>query len=156
MFVTDKFRKYAGRSFCLLFFISLVMATGGCQQNKTGNTKTSADSTTAYVPAPVITPGTAMTDAPAAPQSSPEGSVSTCQRELVALSKINPRMYAQKKNSFTELLASASVYTAVRNDIASQTKDTMDAFYKFKTQKICSDIEQAVRQALINRVENSN
>lgn len=154
MIVTDKFRKYAGRPLFSLMIISTLLVTAGCQQNKTANKKTMSGPTTSYVPAPVLTPVAMPEPQPAA--ASAEGSASTCQRELVALSKISPRLYAQKKSIFNELLASASVYTAVREDITVQTKDTMDAFYKFKTQKICSDIEQTVRQALISRVENTN
>lgn len=149
MIVTDKFRKYAGRSFCSFIFISTLLIIGGCQQSKPVN------KTTSYVPPPVMTP-TIATPEPQHTGAGVEGSASNCQRELVALSKIDQRLYAQKKAAFNELLSSASVYTAVREDITLQTKDTMDAFYKFKTQKICSDIEQTVRQALINRVENSN
>jgi hypothetical protein len=79
---------------------------------------------------------------------------STCQQELLALSKVNQAAYAQRKASFDDLLASASVYTNVRGDIGEDTRTTMDALYKYKTQKLCSDIEQSVRQALINRGEN--
>lgn len=155
MIVTDKFRKYAGRPLFSLIFISTLLVTGGCQQSKPVNKKTLPEATTSYVPPPVMTPAAATPD-PQRAEAGVEGSASNCQRELVALSKIDQRLYAQKKAAFNELLSSASVYTAVREDITLQTKDTMDAFYKFKTQKICSDIEQTVRQALINRVENSN
>ncbi|WP_230354408.1 hypothetical protein [Lelliottia sp. WAP21] len=83
--------------------------------------------------------------------SSNEGEVTNCQRELLALSKIDQTIYAQKKKSFEDLLSGASIYTSVRNDIDIKTKNTIDALYKFKTQNLCSDIEQSVRQALISR-----
>ncbi|AST78850.1 TPA: hypothetical protein JD342_18395 [Citrobacter freundii] len=67
---------------------------------------------------------------------------------------MNQHQYAKKKAAFDQLLDSASVYTSVREDIGSQTRDTMDALYKYKTQKLCSDIEQTVRQSLINRGES--
>lgn len=51
-------------------------------------------------------------------------------------------------------LASASVNTNIRGDISEDTHTTMDALYKYKTQKLCIDIEQSVRQSLINRGEN--
>ena len=77
-----------------------------------------------------------------------------CQQELLALSKVNQTAYAQRKASSDNLLASASVYTNIRGDISEDTRTTMDALYKYKTQKLCSDIEQSVRQSLINRGEN--
>ncbi|MBT1713854.1 hypothetical protein KK116_06185 [Enterobacter dykesii] len=142
--------------FTLLFISHLLMLTG-CQHSQSNEVRSGSEipASLSYVPAPVITP-----KAPAPKIARPEltssesGAASTCQRELIVLSKVNQRLYAQKKAAFDELISSVSVYTAVREDINPQTKDTMDAFYKFKTQKICSDIEQAVRQALINRVEN--
>ena len=81
------------------------------------------------------------------------GGVTSCQRELVALSQLNTSLYTQKKQRFDELLARATVYTGVRNDIGSQTKDTLDALYKYKTQKLCSEIEHAVRQSLLSTGE---
>ena len=83
-----------------------------------------------------------------------DGSASVCQRELAALSKLNPPAYAVKKQAFETLLRTASVYNDVRNDINEQTRDTLDALYKYKTQKICSDIEQAIQQSLISRGES--
>jgi hypothetical protein len=86
--------------------------------------------------------------------TAPEGEATACQRELLALSKVSQSAYSQKKAAFDALLSSASVYTSVRGDIGSQTRETMDALYKYKTQKLCSDIEQSVRQSLISRGEN--
>lgn len=82
-----------------------------------------------------------------------QGTASVCQRELLALSKVSPKTYARKKAAFDTLLRSASVYTSVRDEIGGQTRDTMDALYKYKTQKLCSDIQQAVRDGLIVRGE---
>jgi len=73
---------------------------------------------------------------------------------MLALAKVNPRLYAQKKMAFDELLSSAAIYTKVRNKIGDQTRDTMDALYRYKTQKLCSDIGQALLQSLVNRGES--
>lgn len=156
MNVTGRLRQHAIRHLFSFLFISILLAVSGCQ-NAQPVEKTTGLSvpSTGSESVPAITPMAPATQSVKPEPTPPEtGSVSSCQRELVALSKINQRLYAQKKAAFDELLTSASVYTGVREDITAQTKDTMDAFYKFKTQKICSDIEQAVRQALINRVEN--
>ncbi|WP_407435586.1 hypothetical protein [Lelliottia sp.] len=86
--------------------------------------------------------GSTHTNAGTPVEMASDSSVTNCQRELTALSKINGRLYVQKKAALDDLLASASVYASVRGDIASQTKDTMDALFKYRTQKLCSDIQQ--------------
>lgn len=83
-----------------------------------------------------------------------EGEASRCQRELQALAKVNPAVYAQKKIRFEKLLSQAAIYTGVRKEIDLQTKETIDALYKYKTRKLCSDIQQLVRVELINAGEN--
>lgn len=89
-----------------------------------------APSQSVSLPTPQITPSAA--EAPGAG----EGSATICQRELAALAKINPSTYAAKKAAFETLLNNASTYSAVRGDINGQTRDTLDALYKYKTQKL--------------------
>ncbi|MBB3324125.1 MULTISPECIES: hypothetical protein [unclassified Atlantibacter] len=86
--------------------------------------------------------------------SSSTGTATVCQRELAALSKINPAKYATQKGVFDNLLKSVSVYSTVRDDVNPGTKDIMDTLYKYKTQKICNDIQQAINESLIARGEN--
>lgn len=126
--------------------LPLVFLMAGCQSRAPQQVRS-------VEPVRVTTPVKAVAPTTQASRAQ-EGSIATCQRELLALSKVNQRMYAQKKAEFDQLVARASVYTSVRDDIGSQTKDTMDALYKFKTQKLCSDIELAVRQSLISAGEN--
>lgn len=83
-----------------------------------------------------------------------EKGVAICQSQLLALSKLNNELYLQKKKGFDNLISGASVYTTVREDIDIETKETLDALYKFKTQKLCNDIEQTLRQTLITQGEN--
>lgn len=142
----------------LFLLVSLSLSLSGCQSSSEAD-QTVASSVSSVTPAPVLPSpqlkmNTASSERASNPEQPAEGSVSACQRELLALSKINQRYYAQKKAAFDNLLSSASVYTSVRGDIGSQTKDTMDALYKYKTQKLCIDIEQTVRQALISRGED--
>ncbi|EPM0025672.1 hypothetical protein PU088_004075 [Citrobacter farmeri] len=144
--------RYVKKALKILLMIAPVLVTG-CQQHSQSELVTGKNAPTSVVssslPSPQITP--------AAPKATSvevsEGAASACQKELIALSKVNQNQYAKKKAAFEQLLDSASVYTSVREDIGSQTRDTMDALYKYKTQKLCSDIEQTVRQSLINRGE---
>lgn len=88
------------------------------------------------------------------PENKSEGPVEQCQRELNALGKINTDMYEKRRVAFSGLLKNASVYSSLRQDINSQTKETVDALYKYNTQKLCHDIEQDLQQALISHGEN--
>ena len=80
--------------------------------------------------------------------------VSLCKRELNSLQKINPAVYSAKKASFDGLVRNASIYTSVRGDVDVQTKSTMDALYKYKTNQICDQIKRAVMTGLIRRGES--
>ncbi len=129
----------------------------GCHSNKGNLAQASpeASSPAQLVPAPseeALSPNAPSTleneDASA------KGSATICQHELAALAKINPAKYATQKVVFDNLLKSASVYSMVRSDVNADTKDIMDTLYKYKTQKICNDIEQAIHDSLIARGEN--
>lgn len=89
-----------------------------------------------------------------AAHSDGDNALSQCQQELVALSKINPTAYNDRRLAFDGLLKSAALYGSVRKDINDQTKSTVDALYKFKTQKLCQQVEQDINQTLIDRGEN--
>ena len=80
--------------------------------------------------------------------------VSLCKRELNSLQKINPAIYSAKKASFDGLVRNASIYTSVRGDVDVQTKSTMDALYKYKTNQVCDQIKRAVMTGLIRRGES--
>lgn len=140
--------KYAVRTYIVMLSMPFVLLVSACQNNE--QTKTMASQPVQPRAAPVLSPATSVT---IENKKNSQGMVSSCQRELLALSKINPKVYAIRKAAFDELLSNASVYTSVRDDIGGGTKDTMDALYKYKTQKLCSDIEQSVRQTLISREE---
>ncbi|WP_127353656.1 hypothetical protein [Enterobacter bugandensis] len=87
-------------------------------------------------------------------QDTASGPVQTCMRELISLSKVNPQAYSEKKRVFDGLMKNATVYSTVRGNISDSTRDMMDALYKYKTQKICDDIEHSVQQALVEHGEN--
>lgn len=72
-----------------------------------------------------------------------------CQHDLVALSRINPSAYQPKKVVFESLLASATAYKEIRTGINQQSRDTLDSFYRFKMNRLCSEIDTALQQGLI-------
>ncbi|OMQ20485.1 hypothetical protein BMI79_18280 [Serratia oryzae] len=83
-----------------------------------------------------------------------ENRLGLCQSELASLQSVNPKAYAAKKAYFDSLVRNASVYSAVRGDVNTQTKDTLDALYKYKTNQVCAEIERDVLNGLIRRGES--
>lgn len=101
---------------------------------------------------PLVEPDPVVVETPPPP---PEPTrISRCQSELASLQTISPRAYAARKANFDSLVQNASVYSAVRGEVNSNTKDTLDALYKFKTNQVCADISQDVLNGLIRKVES--
>lgn len=71
-----------------------------------------------------------------------------CKHELDALKKINQHVYAKRKGQFDLLVSEASVYNSVRSDVGSLTRNTVDAFYRYKSDKLCADIANDVLNGL--------
>lgn len=141
-----------------------LLITSGCQLNESEPPKSTVTMqptqpakgvSTPLPSAKIESPSTTHSESDAYRESSASnGTATICQRELAALSKINPAKYAAQKGVFENLLRSASVYSTVRDDVNPGTKDIMDTLYKYKTQKICNDIQQAINESLIARGEN--
>lgn len=139
-----------------------LLMTGGCHINESeppqSVVKTNSPQSGESAPLPSAQPESQNSSTLQAVSSqenaSSSGAATACQRELAALSKINPSKYAAQKDVFENLLKSASVYSTVREDVNPDTKDMMDTLYKYKTQKICNDIQQAINESLIARGEN--
>ncbi|AJW28987.1 hypothetical protein Z042_25760 [Chania multitudinisentens RB-25] len=83
-----------------------------------------------------------------------ENRLGLCQSELASLKMVNPKAYAARKAYFDNLVRNASVYSAVRGDVNSSTKDTLDALYKYKTNQVCAEIERDVLNGLIRKGES--
>ncbi|EAO1992407.1 hypothetical protein E0G79_21785 [Salmonella enterica] len=77
-----------------------------------------------------------------------DSAVDKCGRELKALKRLDARRYALRKTQFDRLMSGASVYADVRTDVAGGTRDAVDAMYRFRTGKLCSEISQDVLDAL--------
>lgn len=145
--------SYVKKTPGILLFVVMPWFLAGCQ-NSTAESSEAVNGSSSAVSAPLPEPKIATSSQTGKADDAPQGTASLCQRELIALSKVNKNTYAKKKGEFDSLLSSASVYTSVRDEIGGQTRDTMDALYKYKTQKLCNDIEQSVREALISKGEN--
>ncbi|MNC35090.1 hypothetical protein D3C75_835590 [compost metagenome] len=100
---------------------------------------------------PVVTPGSVATESSAAEKGN---KIALCQSELVSLKKVSPETYLRKKAYFDDLVSNATVYATVRSDVNGQTKETVDALYKYKINQICVEIARDVLQGLIRRGES--
>ncbi|VXC99489.1 hypothetical protein [Serratia oryzae] len=130
------------------FIISSGLLLAGCE---------SKNSSPSSKMQPVVSPPAAIEPPPQPVIEKPavqENRLGLCQSELASLQSVNPKAYAAKKAYFDSLVRNASVYSAVRGDVNTQTKDTLDALYKYKTNQVCAEIERDVLNGLIRRGES--
>lgn len=71
-----------------------------------------------------------------------------CRRELDALKKIDDVLYNKRKAEFNKLISGASIYNGVRNEVANYTQNAVDAYYRFRADKLCADISNDVLNGL--------
>ncbi|ATA19214.1 hypothetical protein EDC48_111106 [Gibbsiella quercinecans] len=76
-----------------------------------------------------------------------------CQKELDALRTINAEQYQQNKRAFDALMSGASQYAGLRTQVNSDTQDTVDALYRYKVNRLCAEVNQAVLAGLAARGE---
>lgn len=138
------------KNLCLGVVLCSGLLLAGCQ--KTAQTS-SQDSQTSTVQAPPQQISVSPPPPPAVEENK-TSKIGLCQSELASLKQVNPKAYAVKQANFNRLVNNASVYSAVRGDVNSTTKDTLDALYKYKTNQLCAEIEREVLQGLIQRGES--
>ncbi|MBZ7661740.1 MULTISPECIES: hypothetical protein [Klebsiella] len=92
---------------------------------------------------------TSYTDA-VAPPTNPEGEVDMvqCEKELSALASVNQSQYIDLKARFEQVMNGASGYTNVRSSINPETRNAIDALYKFQAVKLCSEIRGEMLNSL--------
>ncbi|HDC1420165.1 TPA: hypothetical protein O7U53_004131 [Salmonella enterica] len=71
-----------------------------------------------------------------------------CQRELDVLKKINSTVYEKRRGEFERMMSGAGVYSGVRGEVSTYTQEAVDAFYRFRAEKLCADIANDVLSEL--------
>lgn len=71
-----------------------------------------------------------------------------CRREIETLKRIDIRMYNQRKAEFDRVMQGADIYSGVRSDVRASTRDAVDAFYRYRVDKMCADISKNVLDSL--------
>ncbi|ENW0041237.1 hypothetical protein NEO11_06315 [Escherichia coli] len=74
-----------------------------------------------------------------------------CRRELEALKRIDIRIYNQRKVEFDRVMQGADIYSGVRSDVRASTQDAVDAYYRYRVDKMCADISKDVLDRLSDR-----
>lgn len=71
-----------------------------------------------------------------------------CQCELNVLKKINCVVYEKRRGEFDRMMSGSGVYSGVRGDVSTYTQEAVDAFYRFRAEKLCADIANDVLSEL--------
>lgn len=74
-----------------------------------------------------------------------------CQRELEALKKIDITVYNQRKVEFDRVMQGADIYSGVRSDVRESTQNAVDAYYRYRVDKMCADISKNVLDSLSDK-----
>lgn len=74
-----------------------------------------------------------------------------CQRELEALKKIDISVYNQRKAEFDRVMQGADIYSGVRSDVRESTQNAVDAYYRYRVDKMCADISKNVLDSLSDK-----
>ncbi|MFT2791007.1 hypothetical protein ACMV5I_13160 [Serratia sp. T13T92] len=138
------------KNLCLGVILCSGLLLAGCQKTAQTRWQETPPATTVQAPPQQISVPPPPEPTAAETKTSKIG---LCQSELASLKQVNPKAYAIKQANFNRLVNNASVYSAVRGDVNSTTKDTLDALYKYKTNQLCAEIERDVLQGLIQRGE---
>ncbi|WP_017891039.1 hypothetical protein [Serratia sp. S4] len=76
-----------------------------------------------------------------------------CQKELEALRTLQPKQFSVYKQEFDRLMSGAVQYSGLRTRVNADTQDTVDALYRYRVNKLCAQIDQAVLLGLAERGE---
>ncbi|HCR3451219.1 TPA: hypothetical protein ON570_004904 [Citrobacter werkmanii] len=71
-----------------------------------------------------------------------------CRRELDALKPINAAVYEKRQKEFDRLMSGAGIYTGVRGEVSTFTQGAVDAYYRYRSDKLCADIASDVLNEL--------
>ncbi|CAI1009368.1 Uncharacterised protein [Serratia entomophila] len=128
-------------AYCLTASLLLAMTLTGCQRAKQ--------------PVPVANKvGTTETAEQDRKQREAER-MQQCQRELDAMRNMDPERYQKFKREFDALMSGAAQYAGVRPKVNTDTQETVDALYRYRTSRICADISATMMTGLADRGERT-
>ncbi|RTP97293.1 hypothetical protein EKN38_22410 [Enterobacter sp. WCHEn045836] len=81
--------------------------------------------------------------------------ITSCTNELSALQQVSPSIYQIRNAELHSIRIQEQIYLKVRKSINENSISVMDAAYKYKISKICSDIRNDLTNELVNKVEKA-
>lgn len=144
--------KFIVRIVILLFAISI---TGCSYLNKNKNVELKPETKNQVITQERESAINPVNNAPVISQSNvdDQADILQCQKNLESIKVIDKKEYALYLSRFNELMMGVKKYLAVRGVIKSTDQGTVDAMYKYKTDKVCSEISSATLSALLKQGE---
>ncbi|VEI19798.1 Uncharacterised protein [Serratia plymuthica] len=78
-----------------------------------------------------------------------------CQRELEAMRNMDPEKHQKFKREFDTLMSGAAQYAGMRTKVNTDTQETVDALYRYRTNRLCADISAVMMTGLAERGERT-
>lgn len=76
-----------------------------------------------------------------------------CQEELNILKGVSPVKYTVYKRTFDGLMGGAAQYAGLRKAVNPNIQETVDALYRYKVNRLCTEVSQVALEALVERGE---
>jgi len=77
-----------------------------------------------------------------------------CNTTLEALHSVNARQFSTYHQAFEHLMKGAARYASLRTRINNETQDTIDSLYRYRVNKLCAQIDQAILLGLVEQGES--
>ncbi len=76
-----------------------------------------------------------------------------CQNELEILQELNPTQYKAYRKVFDSMMSGAAQYAHLRSLVSNVTQETVDALYRYRVNRLCSELSQSTLIGLAERAE---
>lgn len=76
-----------------------------------------------------------------------------CRKELEAYQTLSSNKQKGYQHTFDALMQEASKYSGIRAGVGSDTQETVDALYRYRVNRLCAEIHQALMIRLAERGE---
>lgn len=137
--------------FFAFFLFGCEMSSG--LNSSTPNTSSSISTQPVTLTPATIEPQPAVKEARTETYDAEGDKLQMCQSQLEALKPMNPVKYAQMRKSFDYLMNGAAQYSDIRQKTNADTKDTVDALYRYRANLLCAQIAQTLLDGLTRRGE---
>lgn len=139
----------------LVMAVCLLAGCGGGLSGKAGRPAAKPEPVQRAAPAKPVSRVSPVPGGAEAVPAAKAPAVAGCDRELKALKRLDAKRYALRRGQFDRLMSGAAVYADIRTEVAGSTREAVDAMYRFRTGKLCTEISRDVLDALARQGEVS-